>query len=74
MINLKIQEKTMICNLDKFMSERELTIRKLASDIGITENTVRSYSKNRFNRIDCEVAVKLCNYFGVSVGEMFEIV
>ena len=55
------------------MEDKQINIAQLAREVGITENAVRGYAKNTFNRIDCQVAVKLCDYFGVTVGDMFQI-
>jgi putative transcriptional regulator len=74
MQSVTIESKTVICNLQKFMKDRDLNITQLSKAIQVTQNTIRGYFRNRFDRIDCEVAIKLCNYFDVSFGEMFEIV
>lgn len=74
MQSVAIGSKVVICNLEKMMKDRELNITQLSKATQITQNTIRGYVQNRFNRIDCEVAIKLCNFFGVSFGEMFEIV
>ncbi len=55
------------------MDDKQINIAQLAREVGITENAVRGYAKNTFNRIDCQVAIKLCDYFGVTIGEMFQI-
>jgi len=66
-------KKIMLCQLKKYMEDKEVNIAQLAREVGITENAVRGYAKNTFNRIDCQVAIKLCDYFGVSMGDMFQI-
>ncbi|MFM5888946.1 MAG: helix-turn-helix domain-containing protein [Dolichospermum sp.] len=63
----------MICKLKNYMEDKQINIAQLAREVGITENAVRGYAKNTFNRIDCQVAIKLCDYFGVSIGDMFQI-
>lgn len=63
----------MLCKLKNYMEDKQINIAQLAREVGITENAVRGYAKNTFNRIDCQVAVKLCDYFGVTVGDMFQI-
>ena len=55
------------------MNAKELNIAQLSREVGVTENAIRGYAKNRFNRIDCQVAIKLCDYFQVGIGEMFEL-
>ncbi|WP_035139276.1 helix-turn-helix domain-containing protein [Fischerella sp. PCC 9605] len=74
MISVDVGQKIVICNLQKYMEDSDLNITQLSKIIGVTQNTIRSYVQNRFNRIDCEVAIKICNHFDVSFGEMFEIV
>jgi len=75
-VQASVQPPTQVIksHLKKFMDERGVNTTTLAKEIGITENTVRVYSLNRFCRIDCDIAVKLCTYFGVQFGEMFRIV
>ena len=63
-----------VCNLKKFMDQNELNIMQLAEKLSVSNTTVRGYSKNTFTRIDADTAIKICNYFKVSLGEMFEIV
>ncbi|WP_420372439.1 helix-turn-helix domain-containing protein [Microcystis aeruginosa] len=67
-------EKIMVCNLKNLMDQRNLNISQLSREVGITETTIRAYSKNTFSRIDCKSAVRLCQFFNVSVGDMFKIV
>ncbi len=66
-------KQVMVCKLQNYMEQKSINIAQLSREIGITENAIRGYAKNTFSRIDCEVAIKICNYFGASVGDMFEI-
>ena len=66
-------KRVMLCKLKSYMEDKQINIAQLAREVGITENAVRGYAKNTFSRIDCQVAVKLCDYFGVSIGDMFQI-
>ncbi|WP_375449105.1 helix-turn-helix domain-containing protein [uncultured Nostoc sp.] len=68
-----MEKQIMFCKLRSYMEERGLNIAQLSREVGVTENAIRGYAKNSFNRIDCQVAMKLCSYFGVNVGDMFEI-
>jgi putative transcriptional regulator len=65
--------KIMICKLKTYMEQRQINIAQLSREIGVTENAIRGYLKNSFSRIDCQVAIKICDYFNVEVGEMFAI-
>lgn len=63
----------MLCKLKEYMDLKGLNIAQLSRETGITENAIRGYVKNSFSRIDCQVAIKLCNYFNTSMGDMFII-
>ncbi|MBD2772883.1 helix-turn-helix transcriptional regulator [Iningainema sp. BLCCT55] len=65
--------KIMFCKLKQYMDAQGLNIAQLSREIGVTENAIRGYVKNSFSRIDCQVAIKICDYFQVNVGEMFVI-
>lgn len=73
-MTLEPKTQTIKCNLKRFMDAAALNTAQLSREIDIAENTVRVYSLNRFSRIDCDVAIKLCTYFQVEFGEMFKIV
>jgi putative transcriptional regulator len=66
--------KVMVCKLKDFMEQKNLNISQLAREIDISITSVRSYANNTFSRIDCDNAIKICTYFGATMGEMFEIV
>lgn len=68
-----METQIVICNLQNYMDKHELNISQLSRELGITQNAIRGYVKNRFSRIDCQIAGKLCDYFGCSFGEMFEL-
>jgi transcriptional regulator with XRE-family HTH domain len=68
-----MNDKVMVCRLREYMDAKGLNIAQLSKEVGITENAIRNYVKNSFNRIDCPVAIKLCSYFNVQMGEMFLI-
>jgi DNA-binding Xre family transcriptional regulator len=55
------------------MDSANINIAQLSREVGVTENAIRGYAKNSFSRIDCQTAIKLCDYFQTSVGDMFYI-
>ena len=46
-------EKKVICRLKEHMEAEEINIAQLSRKISVTENAIRGYVKNSFNRIDC---------------------
>ena len=66
-------EKTVLCNLRTYMDRENINIAQLSKKVKVTENSIRGYAKNQFTRIDCQVAIKLCDFFEVEFGQMFYI-
>lgn len=60
------------CHLSRLMGERKLKISEVARDTGLHRNSITLLYQETANRIDLEVVDKLCAYFGVGVGELFE--
>jgi plasmid maintenance system antidote protein VapI len=71
--SIDVEHKVMMCKLKEYMDAKRLNIAQLSREVGITENAIRGYVKKLFNRIDCQLAIKLCTYFDTSMGEMFVI-
>lgn len=61
----------MKCRLRILMAEREITQVQLREALGLGSHTVSKLYNNRFDRVDRETVEKLCDYFGVSVGDLF---
>lgn len=62
------------CHLSRLMGEQKLKISDVARDTGLHRNTVTLLYQETAVRIDMDAMEKLCKYFGVSVGEMFEYI
>lgn len=62
------------CNLKALMEKEGINNYQLSKRLAVADNTIRGYAKNKFSRIDAEVAIKICDYFQVELGEMFQII
>ncbi len=60
------------CHLSRLMGERKLKISDVARDTGLHRNTVTLLYQETANRVDLEAIDKLCAYFSIGVGELFE--
>ncbi|WP_298826393.1 helix-turn-helix transcriptional regulator [uncultured Piscinibacter sp.] len=60
------------CHLSRLMGERKLRIADVARDTGLHRNTVTLLYDETATRVDLDSIEKLCAYFGVGVGELFE--
>lgn len=59
--------------LAKLMEERGLNQSDVVEGAKLSPGTVRSLYKSQFERIDCDTAWKLKNFFGCkSISELFE--
>ncbi|TCS35610.1 putative transcriptional regulator [Paucimonas lemoignei] len=62
------------CNLSRLMGERKLKIVDVARATGLHRNMITLLYNETASRVDLDAVDKLCAYFGVSVGELFEYV
>ena len=60
------------CHLSRLMGERKLKIADVARDTGLHRNTVTLLYDETAARVDLEAIDKLCAYFEVPVGDLFE--
>lgn len=61
------------CHLSKLMGERKLKISDVARDTGLHRNTVTLLYQETATRVDLDAIEALCRYFGVNVGDLFEL-
>lgn len=54
------------------MGERKLKISDVARDTGLHRNTITLLYQETANRVDIEAIDKLCAYFAIGVGDLFE--
>lgn len=62
------------CKLRILMAIKEVNQKELSEATGIRPNTISGYVKNTYTTIHKEHLEALCNYFGCSVGDIFETV
>ncbi|MBF2046196.1 helix-turn-helix transcriptional regulator [Leptolyngbya sp. NK1-12] len=65
--------KRMRCRLRVLMAEKEITQIQLRESLGLGSNTISKLYNNRFDRVDRETIEKLCDYFGVEIGDLFTL-
>lgn len=60
------------CHLSRLMGERKLKVIDVARATGLHRNTITLLYDETAVRIELEAMDKLCAFFGVEVGELFE--
>jgi putative transcriptional regulator len=60
------------CHLSRLMGERKLKIADLARQTGLHRNTITLLYDETASRVDLDAIDRLCGYFGVGVGDLFE--
>jgi DNA-binding XRE family transcriptional regulator len=63
-----------VCKVGDYINSEEEFICHLAKLIKVNRDTLSSYIKNDFTRLDVTVAGKICTYFNVPFGIMFDVV
>jgi putative transcriptional regulator len=62
------------CHLSRLMGERKVRVADVAQATGLHRNMLTLLYKEAAQRVELEAIDKLCRYFGVSVGQLFEFV
>ena len=62
------------CHLSRLMGEHKLRIADVARETGLHRNMVTLLYQETATRIDIDAIDRLCAFFKVSVGELFEFV
>lgn len=62
------------CHLSRLMGERKLKVSDVARDTGLHRNTVALLYRETATRVDLPAVEALCRYFGIQVGDLFEVV
>lgn len=65
--------KILHMRLEEIMNERNLSKKKVCSAVDIERTNFNRYYRDEFQRIDANLILKLCEFFGCEVGELFEI-
>ena len=63
-----------ISNLAVLLAERKLKVADLVRSTGINKSTLHKLYNDESVRIDFETIDKLCDFLGVTMGEIFEYV
>lgn len=64
----------LVCTLRSLMDEKGINNAQLSRDTGIAQNSIRALAKNQFTRIDKNLTIKLCDYFGCNIEDIFTII
>lgn len=62
------------CHLSRLMGERKVRVADVAQATGLHRNMLTLLYKETAQRVELEAIDKLCRYFDVRVGELFEFV
>lgn len=60
------------CHLSRLMGERKLKIADVARETGLHRNTITLLYEETAARVDIDAIDKLCTFFDIEVGELFE--
>lgn len=61
------------CHLSRLMGEKKVRVADVALETGLHRNMLTLLYKETAQRVELEAIEKLCRYFNVSVGELFEV-
>lgn len=61
---------TLELRIEPLLSAKGISKNKLCKDLDIPRSNLNRYCQNKFQRMDCALLCKLCNYLGVSIDEL----
>ena len=61
------------CHLSRLMGERKVRVADVAEATGLHRNMLTLLYRETAVRVELEAIEKLCRYFEVAVGELFEL-
>lgn len=62
------------CHLSRLMGERKVRVADVAAATGLHRNMLTLLYKETAQRIELDAMEKLCRYFAIPVGELFEVI
>jgi len=62
------------CHLSRILGDRRISQRELAKKSGLSTYTINKFYNKKWQGVDRETLIKLCETLGVQVGDLFEYV
>ena len=59
--------------LNELLVENGISKNKICKDLDQQRGNFNRYCRDEFQRVDANLIIKLCEYFGCGVGDLFEI-
>jgi len=60
------------CHLSRLMGKRKMKIAEVARETGLHRNTITLLYDETAVRVDLDAIERLCKFFGIGVGDLFE--
>lgn len=57
----------------ELLEEKGISKTRICKDLDLQRGNFNRYCRDDFQRVDANLVIKLCEYFGCSVGELLEI-
>ncbi len=59
--------------LNELLDEHNISKNRICKDLDQQRGNFNRYCRDDFQRVDANLIIKLCEYFGCGVGDLFEI-
>lgn len=63
---------TLELKIEAILKEKGISKNRLCKDLDIPRSNLNRYCQNKFQRMDCALLCKLCNYLGVNIEDLLE--
>lgn len=59
--------------INELLEERMISKNRICKDLDLPRGNFNRYCRDDFQRIDANLIIKLCNYFGCSIADLLEM-
>ena len=60
-------------NIMELLQERGISKTRICKDLDLQRGNFNRYCRDDFQRIDANLIIKLCDYFGCTISDLLEI-
>lgn len=60
--------------IEELLKENEISKNQICKDLNLPRGNFNRYCRDEFQRIDANLILKLCDYFGCDISELLVIV
>lgn len=70
---MDMREKYLHIRIVELLEEKKISKTRICKDLDLQRGNFNRYCRDDFQRVDANLVIKLCDYFGCNIGDLLEI-